>query len=355
MADSAPGTLLVASAGGHLTQLHQLRPRLHVAGERLADQPVTWVTFDTPQSRSLLAGEDVVFARYTAPRDVRGVAANFSLARRLISRGGYHRVVSTGAAVALSFLPIARALGVDAHYIESATRTRGPSLTGGLLARMPGIHLYSQHANWAHGRWGYAGSVFDGFAAHRSAHRAAVSSVVVTLGTMRTYGFRRLLERLARILPPGVTGLWQTGCTDVRGIDLGNLDVEVRAAVPAQELSAAMRAADVVVSHAGTGSALAAIEVGKCPVLVPRSPEMDEHVDDHQFHTAEMLSARGLAVSASNPEELTCGHLELAAGTRVDRVTAPPPVDLTGTPSAHKGQILSLAAPTADFLTWLPF
>ena len=46
--------LLVASTGGHLVELMRLRPRLTGIGDE-----VTWVTFDTPQSRSMLAGEDV--------------------------------------------------------------------------------------------------------------------------------------------------------------------------------------------------------------------------------------------------------------------------------------------------------
>ena len=46
-------TLLVASSGGHLKELHQLRDRV-----RGVSGPFRWVTFDTPQSRSLLRDED---------------------------------------------------------------------------------------------------------------------------------------------------------------------------------------------------------------------------------------------------------------------------------------------------------
>ena len=44
-------TLLAASEGGHLIELSLLAERLSLPGER------AWVTFDTPQSRSLLGGE----------------------------------------------------------------------------------------------------------------------------------------------------------------------------------------------------------------------------------------------------------------------------------------------------------
>ena len=67
-------TLLVASTGGHLKQLHQLYRRLDgVAG------PLRWATFDTPQSRSLLEGEDVDFVHFVGGRDPANVARNLPL------------------------------------------------------------------------------------------------------------------------------------------------------------------------------------------------------------------------------------------------------------------------------------
>jgi UDP-N-acetylglucosamine--N-acetylmuramyl-(pentapeptide) pyrophosphoryl-undecaprenol N-acetylglucosamine transferase len=311
-------TLLVASSGGHLKQLHQLRPRLRGLGDE-----VTWVTFDTPQSRSLLAGERVVFARYTAPRDLAGVLANTRLARRLLAGGEVADVVSTGSAIALSFLPLARAAGASCHYIESATRVLGPSATGRLLGRVPGINLYNQHSAWAAGAWRYAGSVFDGFRAVDAPAPFPPRRVVVTLGTMETYGFRRLLERLVAILPPEAEVLWQTGCTRTEG-----LGIDARRAVGARELEQAMREADLVVSHAGTGSALAALEAGRCPVLVPRSSALGEHVDDHQVQVADDLAARGLALRAA-PEELSMRLLMAAAARRVERSEHPPAIRLT--------------------------
>src|SRR4051794_9627864 len=118
---SRGGTLLVASGGGHLTQLAQLLPRL----EGLPG-PYTWVTFDTPQARSMLEGQEVVWAAYTAPRDVAKVLANAVLAAKVLRAGRYQAVVSTGAAVALSFLPLAALAGASVHYIESATRVVAP-------------------------------------------------------------------------------------------------------------------------------------------------------------------------------------------------------------------------------------
>ena len=59
--------------------------------------------------------------------------------------------------------------------------------------------------------------------------------------------------------------LWQTGDTDTSALGIDGYH-----AIPERELTQAMQEADVVVAHAGVGTALAALEVGKCPVLVPR-------------------------------------------------------------------------------------
>jgi UDP-N-acetylglucosamine--N-acetylmuramyl-(pentapeptide) pyrophosphoryl-undecaprenol N-acetylglucosamine transferase len=304
-------TLLVASTGGHLSQLHALAPRIPGVERR------TWVTFDTPQSRSLLAGEDVVFVRYTAPRDWRNVARNLLPAGRLLARGRFDHVISTGSAIALAFLPLARARGLRATYVESAARSRGPSLTGRIVARVPGVRLGTQYPAWAGGRWAYVGSVLDGYAPVPQAAPPELRRVVVTLGTI-PYGFRRLLERMLAVLPAGVEVTWQTGVTDVAG-----LPIAARAELPGDELDAAIAAADVVVAHAGTGSALAALNAGRCPLLVPRERAHGEHVDDHQREIAAELAGRGLALQRA-ADALALADLHAAATVRIERVPPPP-------------------------------
>ena len=307
-------SLLVASTGGHLTELYQLRPRLGELG-----RDVVWVTFDTPQSRCLLDGEDVVFVDHTGSRDYRHVMTNSVQAARILRKTRPTCVLSTGAAIALSFLPLARTRGIPCHYIESATRSAGPSTTGRLLAHVPGMSLYAQHSCWAGGRWDYGGSVFDAFSARDKRFPASqLHRVVVTLGSQRGYGFRRLVERLVKVLPPEAEVLWQTGATDVSG-----LPIEATPFLPADELSEAMSEADLVVGHAGIGSALCALEAGKCPVLVPREAARGEHIDDHQKEIATELADSDIAITRA-AEELELSDLLRAAGRTVNRVQQPP-------------------------------
>jgi len=298
-------TLLVASTGGHLAELHDLVPRLGV-GER------RWVTFDTPQSRSLLAGEDVVHVPPATSRDLAGAMRDMMVALKMFrGRRRYDRVISTGASVAMSFFLPATAAGVPCSYIESATRTRGPSLTGRLTARVPGAQLYTQYPAWADDIWRYGGSIFDGFAAVRLERPPPVRKVVVTLGTHQRFTFPRLLNRLVQILPPTIEVLWQVGSTVIDRMPAG-----ARRDVPIAELRQAMREADVVVSHAGVGSALAAMQVGRRALFVPRRRAHGEHVDDHQVEVARELHGRDLVV-AREASGLTLADLATAAAWTV--------------------------------------
>jgi hypothetical protein len=81
-------TLLVASEGGHLVELHQLSALASPAAER------AWVTFDSPQSRSLLAGEEAHFAPFVGTRDLMGTAKATRWARVFLHRGQFDTVLS---------------------------------------------------------------------------------------------------------------------------------------------------------------------------------------------------------------------------------------------------------------------
>jgi UDP-N-acetylglucosamine transferase subunit ALG13 len=54
-----------------------------------------------------------------------------------------------------------------------------------------------------------------------------------------------------------------------------------------------MASARVIVTHAGVGSILAALSVGKRPVVVPRRSALGEAVDDHQVELARHLHRQG--------------------------------------------------------------
>jgi beta-1,4-N-acetylglucosaminyltransferase len=126
--------LLVCSSGGHLAQLYRLRSWWE-AHER------TWVTFDDPQSRSLLRDERVTAAFAPTTRNVPNAIRNFWLAVKVVCSERPDVVISDGAGVAFPFFLVAKAVGVPTAYLEVYDRISRPTLTGRLCHPITDLFL----------------------------------------------------------------------------------------------------------------------------------------------------------------------------------------------------------------------
>jgi UDP-N-acetylglucosamine transferase subunit ALG13 len=208
-----------------------------------------------------------------------------------------------------------------------------PSLAGRVLRWVPRIRRYTQYERWADRHWLHRGSVFDSYEPFSAppAFRDVVR-VVVTLGTAAEFPFRRLIESLAPLLAPDgrlaaaidgrVEVIWQTGCTSTDGLPLTATPY-----LAAGELAAAMASADIVIGHAGTGSAVSALRAGRCPVLVPRRAALGEAGDDHQRQLATELAGRHLALYRE-PAGITVEDLLATMQSGVRRSATPPAFEL---------------------------
>lgn len=298
--------VLVASAGGHLTQLLALQEALGVSGRRV------WITYDSAQGRELAASERVIFGHGPSTRNARAAVQNALLARRILAAEPVNRVISTGAGIAVPFLVQAAGRGIAASYVESATRPAGPSFSGRILERVPGVTCAAQWP-WKRRGWREVPSVFKGFEpqpASDARHGESGHRILVTLGTHR-YRFDRLVAQVARVVRAEDTVVWQVGATPPPR-DAATVVADL---TPAQ-FEDLLEGCDVVIGHAGLGTALAALRKGKCPILVPRRRAHDEHVDDHQGALARALHGRGLAL-AREADEVTRQDVALGAGRTV--------------------------------------
>ncbi|QKE85313.1 glycosyltransferase [Arthrobacter sp. NEB 688] len=280
--------LLAASTGGHLAQLVKLAPVLGVA----PDSP--WLTFDTPQSRDLLVDREVHYVPYIGPRDFLATAKAVPTASRLLRT--VDGALSTGAALATAVLTPATARRMPAVYLESVSRVRGPSLTGRMVATNPRVGLYTQHPGWASSPWRLGPTVLSTYERTPTTRPDAPLRVLVTVGTIEPFRFDRLVDLVLGLVRrrPQTQVTWQLGASHREG-----LPGTASRYLPADEFASELRRADVVVSHAGVGTAMEILDAGRVPVLLPRLAHLEEHVDDHQQQIFDLLVGRDLAADAS--------------------------------------------------------
>src|SRR5690606_23340360 len=137
--------------------------------------------------------------------------------------------------------------------------------------------------------------------------------------------------------------------------------IDARPMMTEAEFRAEVARADVVVAHAGCGTFLQCLELGKAPAMVPRRAAHDEHVDDHQEQLASVAAGRGLAVMRE-ADELRWADLCEAAAIRVARTTdlrtACPPRPVPGAESPSPAAVPRIdsgrpvAASTEESKAW---
>lgn len=306
--------LLVASTGGHLAQLHMIADRLGATDDSV------WITFDSPQSRSLLAGRDARFVPYIPPRGWRQAMRAWLLAARITRSMKFDAAVSTGAGLAFAVLPQMRLRGVPTYYIESVSRIHGPSLTGRMISTTRTARLRTQHSSWADARWRPFPPVLGQFVAQSrdgssdaTGNESRRPSVFVTLGTIHPYRFDALIDGLLASGSVDDSTVWQLGETS-----RSDLPGTVKQYMSADEFTRACANADVVVTHAGVGTILALLDAGVFPVVVPRRAARKEHVDNHQGQISSLVESLGVAAVREADGDLASAILE-ASMKRVAR------------------------------------
>lgn len=312
----APGTtaphpgpgpaLLVCSSGGHLTQLLALRPWW-------SSRERAWVTSDSAHSRSALRGETTTWGYFPTTRNIPNLVRNFALAVRMLApRAGRPSVIiSTGAALALPFFVVGRLLRIPTVYIEVFGRVDSRTLTGRLCRPFSSLFL----VQWEEQRVLYPGAIVAGEllgvvgrtgkpaapGRARAPRERGLPRLLVTIGTDH-HPFTRVVTWVERWLADGggqrVDAVIQHGATAVTPGPgkVKQLDYA--------DLLAALRDASIVITHAGA-TAMEARSAGHVPIIVPRRPELGEHVDGHQLRFGRWLEAKGFAVICETEDELT--------------------------------------------------
>lgn len=298
--------LFASSSGGHLFQLYQLRPWW-------SQHERKWVTFDKADARSLLEGEDVEFGYHPTTRNIPNLLRNLWLAFKLIRAHRSDLVVSDGAGIGFPFLLAAKLLRAKTIYIEVFDRQ--DSLTGKLVRPVADVFLVQREAQLEsypaarvlgpilyHPEVNIPG--FDTAAASANGN----GGIFVTVGTDH-HPFDRLIEwcdefaasnNVECFVQRGPAGQPRS-CTGADYLDYS-------------EMVRRIGGARAVITHGGPATVALCLALGQVPIVVPRSSDLDEVVDDHQMAFAKRLEETGHARVATTHEQFS-GHIADALGS----------------------------------------
>jgi UDP-N-acetylglucosamine transferase subunit ALG13 len=156
------------------------------------------------------------------------------------------------------------------------------------------------------------------------AREAAAPRIVVTVGTDhhpfdRLIGWtnewlRRHPEQIQAVFVQSGAASVVPACPGSRFLDVGHLNT-------------LLDAADVIVCHGGPASISGAWTRGQLPIVVPRMPQLGEHVDDHQVDFCRKVAELGRVRLAQTAADFA-GLLDEAAGDHARFRTSLPGADV---------------------------
>jgi UDP-N-acetylglucosamine transferase subunit ALG13 len=80
--------------------------------------------------------------------------------------------------------------------------------------------------------------------------------------------------------------------------------IRCQATMTPTEFKRCVTEATAVVAHAGMGSIITALELGKPILIMPRRAALGEHRNDHQMSTARLMAEQNIVTVAQDEDEL---------------------------------------------------
>lgn len=127
--------------------------------------------------------------------------------------------------------------------------------------------------------------------------------IFITVGSSEEYKFPRLLQIVDELCDEGVIDgkevIAQIGYTDYQPRNYKVFDM-----TSDEKFKELVAKADIIITHAGTGSVTSALRAHRKVIIFPRQYKFKEHLDDHQLELAALFTDKGYTLSAMDKEEL---------------------------------------------------
>ena len=273
--------LVVASAGGHLTQAMScmsLYPniilvsnKLNIDGQNIKKK---YKIKDT-QHNAIIHFLNIFFAIY------------------IFLKERPSAIFSTGGPIVLPFALLAKLFNIKFIYFDTLSRVVELSNTGKLIKKYRLYHSF--YSQWEHvarsNNVNYIGKCIDILGENiKNTERFEDKSpqVLVTLGT-NDYPFQRaidLIKELCIYNDSRVNWVIQTGNTSIENPPINS---KIIISTSRSEMEEYIKESSLVISHCGIGSINEMLRYQKKVFFIPRVEKYNEFSDDHQMQIANEL------------------------------------------------------------------
>jgi len=207
-------------------------------------------------------------------------------------------VISTGGGVSLSLCIIGKMTSRKVIYIETFSRVLKPSLMGKIVSRFADLTI----VQWEELKRYLPKSVYGGPIYKIVVKQSSEGEgIFVTVGT-HPGSFDRLFKKLDELVERGV--IKEKIFAQVGKPNYIPKNFEWVKDLRFEEFQERIKNAKVVITHAGVGSILNCLELGKVCIAVARLKKHNEVIDDHQMEIAEAFGKMGLIIPVIEVEEL---------------------------------------------------
>jgi len=299
-----PRILLVCAPGGHFTEMMRLKSAFEPFRTSLMTYEEAFLKAPVSVSRTYQI-ENMIVENVSVNKT--GLTFLYLLQFLILTVRGAKILlierpdilISTGSEIAVPIYYMAKMLGKKILFIESICRVDDLSGTGRIIYPIADRFL----VQWPNLTEKYNNAIFKGNVLQHVKVEGATQEpekrqyIFVATGTAE---FPRLIEKMdeiAGIIDDKV--IMQMGRTKVKP-----KNSEYFTFVSNEKFTEYIKNAKLVVSHAGAGTLISAIHLGKPVIAVPRLREFGENVDNHQLQLSSYLEKVGLVKIAHSPEEI---------------------------------------------------
>ena len=126
--------------------------------------------------------------------------------------------------------------------------------------------------------------------------------IFITVGSA-TYKFDRLFKTIDELCEEKIIDknsvYAQTGITEYKSKNYTCVEM-----IKNTDFYKKIEESDIIICHAGVGTIINSLTLGKKVIVFPRQKEFNEHVDNHQIEIASLFADNGYVMCATNKKEL---------------------------------------------------